>query len=148
MPYYIDDIKAMNKAYTAPVVPDTSSEPESSSEPDSSEPDSDITTIETKPFTPDDLTSNADKRITLNDNEFGWYADEQLYNGTQLLDGSRIFDYDPPLRVTGRRWRIILFARIPMTATERHSCLKLITPLTSRNFDIVIQRFTNTREGR
>lgn len=48
---------------------------------------------ETNTFTPDDLTTNADKRTTYEDNELNWYTDEIIWNGSTVLDGSRVFDF-------------------------------------------------------
>ncbi len=105
MPFYFDDFKVLTLKDEEPLPPSSEEESSVPSVPDSSEESSSDSSSdpepqpvgpETKPFTPDDLTSNKDKRETVNDNECNWYTEKVLYAAAStLLDGSRIFDYDP-----------------------------------------------------
>lgn len=103
---------------SVPSVPDSSEESSSDS---SSDPEPQPVGPETKPFTPDDLTSNKDKRETVNDNECNWYTDKVLYaDANTLLDGSRIFvTIRWRRRALGRARRTAMCGRTPTMRTPR-----------------------------
>lgn len=89
-------------------------------------------------FTPDDLTTDTDKRTTYKDNELNWYTDELLYNGSDLLDGSRVFDYDASSAASD--WQKIENNFVRKDTDDNYAAALMFQvghPLADRNYDII-----------
>ena len=93
---------------------------------------------DTVAFTPDDLTIDTDKRSTYKDNELNWYTDELLYNGTAVLDGSRVFDYDDSSAASD--WQKMENNFVRKDTDDNYAAALMFQvghPLADRNYDII-----------